>query len=246
MEIVVYDLEESCPYLEGRTARLPLRLQAEPLVGRRLDSALAAGDRRVGRLVYRPSCPRCSACEPVRLPVQDFRRSRSQRRVCRLNADLGVSFHRPSIAPWHLALFNRHRLERGLDQERGPLDARAYRSWFLTTCTETLEMRFALKDRVVGVGIVDVGSEAVSAGYFYWDPDEYRRSLGVYSVLAQVAWARQTGRRYLYLGYYVAECRRLAYKATFGDHERLVDGRWRPFERRRQIGADGNGPPASH
>lgn len=112
------------------------------------------------------------------------------------------------------------------------MSAEGYARWFVESCTATLEMRYVLRGRLVGVGILDVGRLDSSSVYFYFDPDESRRSLGTFSVLAECAWLRARGGRYHYLGLHVAASRHLAYKASFYPHERLVGGLWRREERR--------------
>ncbi len=80
---IVYDELDRCPYLAGNVARLPLRVPARPLTRAEVDAALAAGDRRQGVFLYRPSCPACQACEPIRIPVADFAPSATHRRTLR-------------------------------------------------------------------------------------------------------------------------------------------------------------------
>ncbi len=227
-EILVYDGVEPCPYIPGRRARMPLRLQLshDP---RRFDALLAEGDRRVGPMLYRPRCPNCKACIDVRIPVADFRRSRSHRRVWRRNRDLRVVEREPVADEEHLGLFNAHKLSRALG--RAPLDLPGYVGWLVRTFTDTREFGFYAGDRLVGVGIVDVGHRATSAVYFYFDPAESRRSLGVYSILYAIEWARQRGFVYHYLGLYVADNPHLSYKGRFLPQERLEDGAWRRYER---------------
>jgi arginine-tRNA-protein transferase len=92
-----------------------------------------------------------------------------------------------------------------------------------------MEMRYYYEDRLIGVGIVDLGERAMSSVYFYFDPDpEFGRlSPGVYSVLQEIELCRRTGREFLYLGLYVGDCDHLNYKAQYRPHERLFDGAWR-------------------
>ncbi len=216
-----------CPYLEGRVAVLPTRWypRIEP---DRFDQLLAASDRRVGRTLYRPACPACTACQAIRIPLADFRMRRSQRRVWRRNQDLRVTVGPPRVDAERLTLFNRHKLERGLADR--PTTARAYQEWLVTSCVRTVETRYHLGDRLVAVGILDLGRRAASSVYFYFDPDLSRRGLGTFSVLAECAWLRRQGLDWYYLGLYVRDCPQLAYKARFTPHERLVDGSWRRFE----------------
>jgi arginyl-tRNA--protein-N-Asp/Glu arginylyltransferase len=123
-EIIVYDQPSPCPYLEGETARLPLRQPLSHLTQRQVDRRLAEGDRRSGMLLYRPDCPNCQACEPIRLNLQSFRPNATQRRVYRRGMELlETRIAEPTVDDERVRLFNRHRELRDLDRGDGPIDA---------------------------------------------------------------------------------------------------------------------------
>jgi arginyl-tRNA--protein-N-Asp/Glu arginylyltransferase len=225
-EQLVHDQPEDCPYLPGRTARMPLRWQLRGLTGEEFDDALAQGDRRVGRMLYRTSCADCTACEAIRVPVERFKPSRSQRRIWRKNEDVKVTVGPASFSEAKLALYNRHKQERGLGRAGQQMTASGYGSWFLESCVQTVEMCFMLQDELVGVSIIDLGARDTSSVYHYFDPSHSDRSIGTYSAMVELAWALRRGGRYHYLGLYVQDCSRLSYKSSFAPNERRVDGRW--------------------
>ena len=213
-----------CPYLPGREAVLPLRWYRDPIEGRDFDALLATADRRVGRTLYRPACPACDECKGIRVPIGEYTPTKSQRKAWNKNRDVRVTAGPPRVDDEHLALFNRHKLERGLSER--PTSVSHYRNWLTVTCTRTVETRYTVDGKLIGVGILDLGERDASSVYFYFDPDEDRRSLGVFSVMAEIAWLRSKGYRYYYLGLYVKDCDQLNYKARYRPHERLVDGVW--------------------
>ncbi len=131
-------------------------------------------------------------------------------------------------------LFNMHRRLRGLEGRHGAQSPQGYRFGLVGTCTETVELRYFLGSKLVGLAITDIGMTALSAVYTYYDPRLGRRSLGTFSILLQLHLARKYGYRYLYLGFHVEGCPPTAYKAGIADHERLVDGRWLSFARCKQ------------
>jgi len=229
-EQLVHDEQESCPYLEGQVARMPLRWQLRGLSGQELDAALAQGDRRVGRMLYRTGCPACNACQPLRVLVDDFRPSKSQRRVWRKNGDLKVTVGAASFTEEKLELYNRHKLERDLSKDGQPMTRRGYEGWFLNSCVQTVEMCFELEGRLVGVSIVDVGARDTSSVYHFFDPSHAKRSLGTFSALVEISWSRGRRGRYHYMGLYVGECQQLAYKAQYRPHERYIDGVWNSMD----------------
>lgn len=231
-ELVVHDELQPCPYLEGRTSRLPLRIPARGLERDELEVRLARGDRRQGLFLYRPACPGCVACEPIRVDLQRFSANRSQRRTL-LQGDrlLTVELGEPVADHERVALYNRHKAMRGLSAGQGEVDVRSYREFLAMTCCDTLEIRYRLGSTLVGVAIADRSSEALSAVYCYYDPSYERLSLGTYSILKELELCRMWGLRYLYLGLYIAESLHMRYKARFLPHERLLDGKWQEFTR---------------
>lgn len=221
--------EEPCPYLPGQVARMPLRLPLGPLSGPAFDRLLEEGDRRAGPFLYRTACAACSACEPLRIPVARFAPTPSQRKVQRRNADLRIELGEPQVTRRHLELFNRHKIERSLGDK--PSTATDYRLQFLETCVDTREVRYVADGTLVAVSLLDVGARAASSVYHYFDPSASKRSLGVFSVLAEVALCKALGLDWYYLGLYVAGCRSLRYKADYFPHERRIGGTWRTYER---------------
>ena len=230
-EIVVYDRPNPCPYLPGQMARLPHRLPVDPLTPEQFDERLAAGDRRSGPLLYRPACPQCSACEPIRLDLGRFAPRDTQRRAKRRGDQwLEVSIRTPIVDARRIDLFNRHREVRGLEHGDGPIDEEGYQQFLTETCCETVEFAYRHEGKLVAVAIADLGRTSLSAVYCFFEPEFPGLSLGTYSVLRQAEFCKQTGRKLLYLGFYIADSAHMVYKGLFRPHERLVNGRWTEFE----------------
>ncbi|QDU28360.1 arginyl-tRNA-protein transferase [Anatilimnocola aggregata] len=229
-EIIIFDSLSPCPYLEGQTARLPHRQPLKRLTLNQFDERLEIGDRRSGTMLYRPGCPHCQACEPIRLNLQTFQPNATQRRTFRLGEErLETRVGRPIVDDQRVELFNLHRDLRGLDRGDDPIDAAGYEQFLTDSCCRTIELSYWLADRLVGIAITDVGSQALSAVYCTYDPRLSDLSIGTYSVLKQVELCREQGRRYLYLGYYVAGSPHMLYKAKFHPHERRINGQWQLF-----------------
>lgn len=238
-EWLVHDEPSACVYLPGRIARLPLRMPARMLNGRDLAVRLAAGDRRQGVLLYRPSCPSCRACEPIRIDVDAFAPDRTQRRIFRRGeSQITTEVRRPQASPEKVTLYNRHKVERGLLVGGDLLDRTEYEQFLVDTCTNTFELLYRVEGQLVGVAVADRAADALSAVYCFFDPAYSRLSPGAYSILKQIEVCRAWGLRYLYLGLYVGACRALAYKAAYLPHERLIANEWRRFDRVPQPVAD--------
>ncbi len=223
-------LPHSCSYLPGRRST---SLFLDPR--RKLDSETYAhfvrlGFRRSGDFVYRPHCGPCDACVPVRIPVARFRPNRSQRRVARRNADLTMHARPPAFSDEHFALYARYQAARHPGGGMDDPDPDKYLAFLAASRIDTVFHEFRLAGRLLAVAVVDYLPDSLSAVYTFFDPDEKARSLGTYAVLWQVAEARRRGLRYVYLGYWIADCAKMSYKAGFVPLEACRHGVWLPLD----------------
>ncbi|MDP1562450.1 MAG: arginyltransferase [Pirellulaceae bacterium] len=217
----------TCPYLPDREAKLVYWLPHGGTRAKDLDRRLEAGQRRHGPLVYEPQCDGCQQCVSLRVPVQSFRMSHSQRRVwARGQKQVAARLGLPTRDQARLDLINRHSGWRGWLGAGESISADFYEQVFVCSLFHSLEISYYVGTKLVGIAICDRGEIGFSAVYTYYDPDYASLSLGTYSVLYQLAYCRQLELKYLYLGYYVADCPSLMYKANFGPHQRRLGGRW--------------------
>lgn len=231
-ELLVYDEPTPCPYLEGREARMPLRVPTRMLTATEFGERLRVGDRRQGVLLYRTACSACKACEPIRLDSHEFVPDKTQRRIWRRGlAKISVEIGPPELTAEKVDLYNRHKRGRGLSPDGHDIDEAGYRAFLVDTCCDSFELRYRVGDQLVGVAVVDRSDDALSAVYFYFDPTFEAVSPGVFSILKQLDLCRAWGLRYLYLGLYIADCTSMAYKARYIPHERYLRGHWQRVEK---------------
>jgi arginyl-tRNA--protein-N-Asp/Glu arginylyltransferase len=231
-EFLVYDELERCPYLPEQRARLPFRLPVRALSGEELDKRLEAGDRRNGPLLYKPSCPSCRACEPIRIDAYRFGlRERHRRTLRRGDRELAIEIGPTVATEDRVALYNLHLETRGLSQTGPRMDLEGYRHFLVESCCNSFEIRYYHEGRLAGVAVTDRGARSLSAVYCYYDTTLSHLGIGTYSILKQLELCRHYGLRHLYLGLYVEGCEAMGYKARFYPHERLVDGKWRVFDK---------------
>jgi arginyl-tRNA--protein-N-Asp/Glu arginylyltransferase len=192
----------ACPYIVGRFER-KLIVELEGADAPELyDSLSRAGFRRSHHFAYRPACRDCAACVPVRIAVAEFRDTSWTRRIRNANRDLTVALVPP-------------RDYRAMIEE-SPIR------------TSLAEFRTPAGD-LAAVLLIDRLDDGISAVYSFFDPAERRRSLGSWNILWLVDDCRQRGKPYVYLGYWIAESPKMAYKARFPALERLAAGRWVGF-----------------
>jgi arginine-tRNA-protein transferase len=186
-----------------------------------------AGFRRSHNIAYAPVCPGCQACVPIRVVSEDFAPDRTQRRILRANADLTVSEMPARATAEQFTLFQRYQKTRHADGDMAAMGYYDYRAMIEDTPISTglLEFRDA-QDRLLGACLTDWLADGLSAVYSFFDTDQDKRSLGTFAVLWLIGRARSLGLPYVYLGYWVPESRKMAYKARFRPSEILMSGAW--------------------
>jgi arginyl-tRNA--protein-N-Asp/Glu arginylyltransferase len=218
--------EHECDYLPGRQARM-VYVPPDFALHRPAYSRLAAnGFRRSGDWVYRPYCRSCTACIPVRIPVAGFALNRSQRRIRRLNSDLSVHPRPAVFDESHYRLYRRYLQARHAEGAMALSSREDYLGFVASSWGDTGLYEFRSQDRLLAVAVVDHLEQALSAVYTFYDPDRPLRSLGTYAVLWQIEEARRRGLEWVYLGFWIAECRKMAYKGLFRPVEALLGERW--------------------
>jgi arginyl-tRNA--protein-N-Asp/Glu arginylyltransferase len=223
--------EHECSYLPNRTA---VTLFADPAV--HLDtltySRLARfGFRRSGRHIYRPACPACDACISVRVPVDAFHPRRSQRRTWQRNGDLSVRRLPAAFRDEHFDLYRNYVRSRHPGGGMDAPDPGQYMEFLTCDWSDTEFVEFRLQGRLLAVAVVDHLDTGLSAVYTFFDPEYRVRSLGTQAILWEINEARRLNLPWVYLGYWIPECRKMAYKTEFSPLEQFREGRWIPVQK---------------
>jgi arginyl-tRNA--protein-N-Asp/Glu arginylyltransferase len=222
-----------CSYLPGQAAQLEYVLVSK-ITPAEYQHLMSEGWRRFGHMLFHPVCRQCHECRTIRVLVDRFQPNRSQRRVRKLNeGQVRLRIGAPSCDREKLDLYDRYHLfQSGIKDWplHAPKQRDEYIGAYVNNPFPTHEYGYYLGDRLVGVGYVDVLPESLSAIYFFYEPELRDRSLGTWNVLSVIEQAALSGRPYVYLGYFVAGCESLEYKANFAPNQiRGDDGRWRDF-----------------
>lgn len=218
----------ACPYLASHTERKLITELAGQQAVAFYNALSRAGFRRSHHLAYRPACVGCAACVPVRIPVARFAASRSLRRIQKANADLTVRLAEPLATVEQFRLFARYQRSRHADSDMASMTFGDFRAMIEDSpvASRLVELRRS-NGSFLGACLVDLLDDGLSAVYSFYEPEEPRRSLGTYLVLALVEEARRRDLPYAYLGYWIAESRKMAYKARFHPLEGLRPEGWR-------------------
>jgi leucyl-tRNA---protein transferase len=220
--------EMPCPYLPGRLERKIVTELAGTRASATYELLSRAGFRRSHSIAYRPACTGCNACVPVRVVVGEFAAGRSLRRIAHRNQDLTVELNPNRGTPEQYQLFSRYLESRHGEGEMAGMRFHEYRAMVEDSPIETrlVEFRDAGR-RLVACCLADWAADGISAVYSFFDVAQSRRSLGNHVVLWLIDAARRQGLDYVYLGYWVAESRKMAYKTRFRPIEVFGPSGWR-------------------
>ncbi len=218
--------DHDCGYLPNQQAKTIFVDPNAPIDAELYSELSEFGFRRSGPHIYRPHCDDCNACIPIRISAREFTPNKSQKRCLKRNADLSKRIIESIDTDEHYALYERYINERHADGDMYP-PTRAQYADFLTkewNVTQYIEYRY--NDQLLAVSVVDRLENGLSAIYAFFDPQEHKRSLGVFNVLDQLQRAKAKGLPFLYLGYWIKECQKMRYKVDYRPFQVFVENQW--------------------
>lgn len=220
--------EHDCSYFKTRRATTLFADPRSEFNTHRFANLTENGFRRSGDYIYRPHCSNCQACESLRVPVNTFKISQSQKRILKKNADLTVSISKPVFREEHFKLYQRYIDIRHQDGDMYPATEQQYRSFLLAEIetARLIEFRHKKSAELLAISIIDQFPNALSAIYTFFEPDQNARSLGGFAILWQLAYCQKESLAYLYLGYYIKDSHKMSYKNKFRPYQIYQNEQW--------------------
>src|SRR5919204_4963431 len=225
-----------CPYLSGKEERKVFT----HLVGERAaelnDLLTHGGFRRSQSIAYRPACEHCRACISVRVVAEDFRPTRSMRRILDRNRDLAGEMRISVPTAEQYSVFRSYLDARHRDGGMADMTVLDYAMMVEDSHVETRVIEYRRRgpdsgitgrgEELLAVALTDVLSDGLSMVYSFFDPSEESRSLGTFMILDHIARARRQGLPYVYLGYWIEGSKKMDYKGRFLPQQRLAPSGW--------------------
>lgn len=213
-----------CSYLEGQQARSLVATPAHLINSRSYHSLINLGFRRSGTFVYRPHCDHCQRCVPIRVATAQFKPSRSQRRTLKQFAHLQIQIKPLVWNEEHYALYRTYQSVRHNGYNMDNDDKSQYMQFLLASTVNSYLIEFREQNTLKMVALVDELSQGISAVYTFFDP--HTSGLGTYGILWQIQYCQQLALPWLYLGYWIEQSRKMAYKTQFTPYQLFLDGEW--------------------
>ncbi|PHQ89251.1 MAG: arginyltransferase [Sulfurimonas sp.] len=212
-----FSINDTCSYLDNKDQTTHYKI-IHACSAEHTQELVERGYRRFGKMYFRPICENCNECKSIKIDVANYTFSKSQRRVLKKAIGLEIYIQTPVLSQDHLSLFERYHLhmkdKKGWKYEK--TTANHYYNSFVAGHEDFgYEVLYYDNKKLIGVDLIDILEDGISSIYFYYDPDYSHLSLGKLSLLKQIEHAKETNKKWIYLGYYVKGCPSLSYKADY-------------------------------
>lgn len=219
-----------CSYLPGRVARSQVATPVQLIDNATYGELVRTGFRRSGQFTYRPWCDGCRECQPLRVLAREFAPDRAQRRAQRRHAGLTFSIEPLGYKEEHYLLYQHYQETRhqggGMDEDSRD----QFANFLLQSHVDSVLVEFRAYGQLCIVSVMDFLSDGISSVYTFYDVNEARASYGTFAILWQIELCRALELPYLYLGYWIRNSEKMAYKRNFNPCEVFRHGQWRLLE----------------
>ena len=215
-----------CGYLEDERAQSLFAHPSFPITPSIYARLIEQGFRRSGDEIYAPHCPHCAACIPVRLSVEKFKPSRSQKRCIAKNIGTQAIVKHAVFEQAHYEMFLRYQAIRHSNGSMADTSPDDYLGFLGSSWCNTRFVEFSINNELAGVAVIDQFEKAWSAVYTFFEPKFSSYSLGAYAVLWQIEQATLHQKEFLYLGFWIKDCKKMAYKSDYQPLQCLINNQW--------------------
>ncbi len=217
-----------CGYFTDRQASTLFLDPKEKVNSPTYGELLNIGFRRSGKLIYRPHCQKCNQCIPLRISTAKFKLSRSQKRILNKNKSVRFQLLNCGFSEKHYKLYKQYLKSRHPNGDMEKHTKLDYFESMIASEVQTMIIEFHLKQQLVAVSITDVLNNGLSAVYTFFDPELSKtNSLGTFAILKQIELAKSMNRSWLYLGYWIKNSQKMAYKSNFTAAQILTNNEWK-------------------
>lgn len=216
----------NCSYIDKMDAQSLVVTPYKSINQSIFQDLIEKGFRRSGQYIYKPNCKSCTACIPIRLPVQKFLFSKTQKRIYKKHGYFKVREAPLAFKQKHFDLYLKYQNKRHsfINNDQNNLDD--YNDFLIKSNVKSKFIEFWDGDLLKIVSIVDIVNDGISAVYTFYDPDDEKVSYGTYSIIWLINWCKAQQLKYLYLGYWIGECDKMKYKTNFKPYELYIKGYW--------------------
>ena len=226
-----FSLNDKCSYIKDKEQTTHYKV-IENCSAQNCQDLIERGFRRFGKMYFRPICGDCKECQSIKIDVENFTFSKSQKRIIKKASHIKSYVQTPTLSQAHLDLFTKYHLHMKDKKEwsYNETTAEHYYQSFVTGHNEFgYEVLYFDEDKLIGVDLIDILEDGISSIYFYYDPDYSQYSLGKLSLYNQIKFASRSNKKWIYLGYYVQDCPSLSYKSEYKPYITL-EGRPSEYE----------------
>ena len=216
----------SCGYINGKDAQSIVATPYKSITSENFNILVKKGFRRSGQYAYKPNCENCSACVPIRLLASNFIGNRSQKRTKKYLNKLKVNILPLSFDKEHYDLYVQYQNNRHLDSGKSEDEIGDYNDFLIKSNVNSKLIEFRLGNKLKIVTIIDMIDDGISAVYTFYDCSNQKLSLGTISIMWLLDFCKKEKLSFLYLGYWINECKKMKYKTNFKPYELLLDGVW--------------------
>ena len=230
-DIELFEENRECSYFDEKLSDIRYKYIYSCTIDK-YQPMLERGWRRFGRMHFVPECRSCTKCVSMRIDVNNYKFSKSEKRVISKNQDTKLYIRPPSVTMEHLSLYDKYHkfMNDKKDWPYSPIEVDDYIKSYVDGKEEySKEFLYVRDEKLIGVALVDILPDSISAIYCYYDHNYSDLSLGKFSILAQIKIAKELNIPYIYLGYWIKDHFSMGYKEAYTPFE-ILQNRANPIE----------------